>query len=188
MFFLSFSVGTSLCNRFVGKLLRVRPCLDFKLGLDWANKTWDDAVTVRSQTRFCKMLKAKIDVNNDLDKKVKIEPPSRRDFKNQGLEGIEKASKIRAKATSQACWQKVQKTTQKSAKMIPRPTQEGPKMTAKIDFNFKRQKKMRSKSHEKRRSAKVAETLAQGGAFFRACEWISVCPVQTAMLIEWLIN
>ena len=87
------------------------------------------------------MLKAKIDVNNDLDKNYKIEPPSRRDFKNQGLEGIEKASKIHAKETSQACWQKVQKATQKSAKMIPRPTQEGPKMTSKIDFNFKRQTK-----------------------------------------------
>ena len=71
---------------------------------------------------------------NIFDENVKSEPPSRRELKNQGLEGIEKASKIDVKATSQACWQNVQKI---DPKVFPGATQEGTKMRS----NFPPQKK-----------------------------------------------
>ena len=36
---------------------------------------------------------------------------------------------------------KFKKSAQKSPKMVPRPTQEGPKMRSKFDFNFRGQEK-----------------------------------------------
>ena len=56
-------------------------------------------------------LESKIDVNNDLHKNVNTEPPSKRKLKSQGLEGIERASTIDVKATSQACSQNDQNST-----------------------------------------------------------------------------
>ena len=56
---------------------------------------------------FSKLVETKIDAIIDLAKNVKIELPSMRESKNQGLEGIEKESQIDGETTCQACSQKI---------------------------------------------------------------------------------
>ena len=67
-----------------------------------------------------------------LEENVTSEPPSMRKLKNQGLEGIEKASKIYIKATSQAYSQNVQKIDPKVSQNGHRSDPRGPQDEVKI--------------------------------------------------------
>ena len=87
---------------------------------------------------FERFLGTNIDVNSDSTKMRKGEPPSRRELKNQGLEGIEKASKIDVKATSQACWQKIQKICPKVSQNGPKTDPRGPRNEVKIQLQLQK--------------------------------------------------
>ena len=90
---------------------------------------------------FERFLEPKIDVKNDLRKMQKVSPRRGESSKIKVWRASKKHQKSISKRLPKLVHKMFNKSAQKSPKMVPRATQEGPKMRSKFNFNFKRQKK-----------------------------------------------